>query len=227
MERRAKLFLCYWMAMINNVFSTLVFCGISCSIGCSLDWLWPFVIQGGTTRMRPRYRSHRQFVRPWFKFGENFHCSDIGFDDTMWTKVAHAVRAQLAWHMQNYDLILSLLLTKEKRVFLVRSGIWAHEPFTKWSPVLTFILATIPWVTNEEELGAVIVINVNRSLAPLEKDLSSSVYFDVQVIISFKRYVNISAIAASVYIVINESSRMIYGNKIFRMDHRILGAFCT
>ena len=107
--------------------------------------------------------------------------------------------------------LFEYFFTYEQRVFLARFGIWAHEPFTKWASVLAFILATILWVTNEEELGASIVINANRSLAPLDKDLSYSVNFDADVIISFKRYVT-SVQRRHLYTL---WARMIKGNKYF------------
>ena len=174
---------------MTKVLSTLVFSLITHSIGCVLDWLRSFVKDGDTYRLRAK-DPNTQFMNTWFKVCENDCCLNIGFNK-------HSIRLRL---------IESLFEERAMRIFrkIWNTKAWA---LVKMAPILytANILATILWEMTDEALGASIVINANRSLAPLDKDLNSNDYFDVEVIISHHTW-NISATAASVYIVSKDSS---------------------
>ena len=49
-------------------------------------------------------------------------------------KFAHVTTAQLLWHVQNFDLIWSSLLTKENLRNFTRFGLWAPKALVKWVP---------------------------------------------------------------------------------------------
>ena len=46
-------------------------------------------------------------------------------------KFAHAMTAQLSWHVQICSLIWSLFFVEDKNVF-IRFGLWAHRLVVKW-----------------------------------------------------------------------------------------------
>ena len=47
-------------------------------------------------------------------------------------RFAYAMTALLSWHVQNCDMIWSLLCMQELQIFFLRFGLRAHKPFMKW-----------------------------------------------------------------------------------------------
>ena len=45
---------------------------------------------------------------------------------------AHAMTAELLWHVQNYDLILSYFFKSYQYIFFMKFGLGAHKPIAKW-----------------------------------------------------------------------------------------------